>query len=233
MKRYGYTLAVIFITLNLWGCGNEQMENPEPEAQQVSSDMRNVEERDYATILIIEKNDDEDDKKPVFGNKLEDMFEEVEKPYHFVVGTAREKRVGEKSMNEDVSKWECETLSELAKVYNEEKGKDLSLAHLKVIFLVEEDNRYFEDEFLLEMLEQDVEIAKTVPMLLLEDEDDFLEYLEDVEEPVGNYVENLIKAKNRQGSEVSTVADYLRSWREGEKMKPNFFTETAEGFKID
>lgn len=232
MKRYGYVLALIFITLTLWGCGSGWINNPEPETQNVSSDMRNVEERDYAAILIMEKND-EDNEKPKFGDKLEDMFEEVEKPYHFVVGIAREKRVGEKSVNEDVSKWECESLSELAKVYQEEKGKDLSLAHLKVIFLVSEDKRYIEDEFLLEMLEQNVEISKTVPMLLIEDEDDFLEYLENKKEPVGNYVENLIKAKNRQGGQVNTVADYLRAWREKEQIKPDFITKTNEGFKIN
>lgn len=232
MKRFIQIIFMICFASSLWGCGIEMAGSPEPEAQQVSGDMRNVEERDYATILIIEKNDEDESGERDIDDKLDDMLGGLDKPYHFILGIAQEKRVGEKSMNEAVSEWECETLTELSRVYQEEKGKDLSLAHLKVIFLVPEDERYTQDTYLLEMLEQDVEIAKTVPMLLLEDEDDFLDYLKDEKEPVGNYVENIINVKKREGSNVSTVADYLKAWREGTQIKPDWFTEAKEGYQV-
>lgn len=250
-KEIGVLLGICMVS-TLWGCGVSRQENPAPEAleittqqtetrqedtqqkgtqqeeaQKISNDMKNVEERDYAMFLIVETNDEE--KEPDDDPDDDDMFEA---PYEFTVGISQERRVGEKTEKETVSQWECEDLTALAKVYQEEKGKDLSLAHLKVILVEAEDTGYVEDARLLEMLEQNEEIAKTVPMLLLEDEDDFMDHMKDLEEPVGTDIENVVKAKNQEGKKASTVADYLRAWREKEQMDPDYLVKVKEGFRI-
>lgn len=213
----------------------------------MGNDMRNVEERDYATIM---------------------MIEEKEEDYHFVLGLAQEKVVGEKSMVEEVSEWDAENLEELARDYGNVTGKDLSLAHLKIILLGEQPketadallvqgkekqddktenaneaeqgqntrHEQFQRESWLEqllyMLEGEDEIAKTCPMLELKENQEFIDFLENEEEPVGNYLENLVRVKEREGVDVPWLKDYLKALRENEEMKVKYLLKVKEGWEI-
>lgn len=213
MGGFLLSAGVCFLT----GCGMDA---------RMGNDMKNVEERDYATILLIEENEDAD--------------------YHFVLGLAQEKVVGEKSMVEEVSEWDAENLDELAKNYGNVTGKDLSLAHLKMILVagqLEEEGSRESDrlnrlqreswmEQLLYMLEEEDEIAKTCAMLELREAQGFIDFLEDEEEPVGNYLENLVRMKERQGVDVPWLKDYLKALRENEKMEASYLVEAEEGWEI-
>lgn len=191
------------------------------------NDMKNVEERDYATILLIKKG-------------------ENEKNYHFMLGIAQEKKVGEKSMTEEVSEWECDDLKELAKMYSSVKGKDLSLAHLKLILLSPDEKKrnstVVNDKIvegnedlhsLLNMLDENEEVAKTCPMLQVLDSEAFLAYVKQEEKPVGNYFENLIRGMERQGQDVSWIKDYLKAMREQMPIEIFILRRVEEGWTID
>ena len=183
----------------------------------MSHDMKDVEQRDYATILLITQGEEDD--------------------YHFVIGMAQEKVVGEKSMVEEVSEWDAENLEDLAKEYGNVKGKDLSLAHLKVILL---DEMCFSDSFdeqvwqekLLYMLDGEEEIAKTCPMLQIFDYKKVIDFLDEEEAPVGNYIENLVRVKERQGVDVPWLKDYLKAMRENGDMQVMYLEEVGEGWEI-
>lgn len=203
-KFYFLCLASILLT----GCNRDV---------RMSHDMKDVEQRDYATILLITQGEKED--------------------CHFVIGMAQEKVVGEKSMVEEVSEWDAENLEELAREYENAKGKDLSLAHLKVILL---DKMCFSDSFeeqvwqerLLYMLDGEEEIAKTCPMLQLYDYKKMIDFLDEEEAPVGNYIENLVRVKERQGVDVPWLKDYLKAVRENEDMQVMYLKEVGEGWEI-
>ena len=191
----------------------------------MENDMKNVEERDYATILLV-------------------MEGKNEKNYHFILGIAQEKKVGEKSMTEEVSEWDCDDLKELAKAYSSVKGKDLSLAHLKVIlFSIDEKtkkaakaNNGTEKEnmqSLLGMLDENEEIAKTCPALQLSESEAFLAYMKQEDKPVGSYFENLIREMGRQGQKVTWLKDYLKAMREQMPMERFVLRRVNEGWTID
>lgn len=194
--------------LLLTGCGDTKIQN----------DMRNVEQRSYATIMVVENH----------------MNGE---PYHFVLGTAREKMVGEKSMEEKVSEWDAYDLEELANQYAAENGKDLSLAHLKIILL---DEPVAVEKWKLEewerqlfcMFDEEPEIAKTCPVVMLDEEPDFVTYLEDAKEPVGTYLENLVVAREKQNKDVPWVMDYLKSERENVSIKNVKLVHASEGWSM-
>lgn len=212
---FGVTLAILLI---LTGCN--KYSNTE-------NDMKNVEERDYATILLA-------------------MEGKNEKNYHFILGIAQEKKVGEKSMTEEVSEWDCDDLKELAKSYSSVKGKDLSLAHLKIILLSEDEEKQKSTaanngtvkskeimQNLLCMLDENEEIAKTCPVLQLLDSEAFLAYVKQEEKPVGNYFENLIREIERQGQEVTWLKDYLKAMREQTSMETFILRRVDEGWTIE
>ena len=80
------------------------------------NDMRNVEQRDYATVLVISQ-----------GKGV--------KRYRVTLGIAKERRTGEDSETEECLAFETNTFEELSTQYELTQGKDLSLSHLKVILL--------------------------------------------------------------------------------------------------
>lgn len=180
----------------------------------IRNDMRNVEERDYATILLV--SDGEDGKR-----------------YQFSLGIAQEKKVGEKSQIEELSKWNCNDFEELAREYQLVKGKDLSLSHLKVILLSMEQMDIMEEmqEFLY-LLDENVEVAKTCPVLELKEKDRFLKYLKKAEEPVGTYLNNMMGAGKRQGRNIPWLKDYLKALREGTDVEVYFLEKVSEGWEL-
>ena len=199
--------------LCLTGCGKDV---------RMVNDMKNVEERDYATILLISESEEED--------------------CHFVLGIAQEKVTGEKSMEEEVSEWDEKDLEALAENYGDVTGKDLSLAHLKVILLEksgeekallkEQMEEWAWEEKVLNMLDEEDEIAKTCPMLAIADGGEFVEYLEDAEEPVGNYLADLVRMQERKGEEIPWLKDYLRALRENEKLQGKCLEREGEQWRI-
>ena len=219
----GYMLLFLLMSagiLTLTGCS--KYSNTE-------NDMKNIEERDYATILLI-------------------MEGKNEKDFHFVLGIAQEKKVGEKSMTEETSEWDCDNLRDLAKAYSLVKGKDLSLSHLKVILFSEDgqtqadrsnhvvaDNENKEEHIksLLYMLDENEEIAKTCPVLQLREPEILLKYLEQEDRPVGNYFESLVRESGRQGQDVTWLKDYLKAWREQTPMETFILQRVDEGWTID
>ncbi|MGN0154010.1 MAG: hypothetical protein ACI4A3_06135, partial [Lachnospiraceae bacterium] len=126
-----------------------------------------------------------------------------------------------------------DSLEELAKEYQAVKGKDLSLAHLKVILISMDQMQVLEEmQELLYALDENEEIAKTCPVLLLSDRRAFLKYLEKAEEPVGTYISNLVQTKDKQGKEIPWLKDYLRVIREGDEMLAYALEPAPEGWQI-
>lgn len=176
------TLTALFLT----GCDAD-----------VENNMRNLEERDYATVLMIQKT-------------------EV-KRYHVDLGVARVKMQGETEEGETFSSFDCNSLEELQELYESVKGKNLSFAHLKVILLtnvcpMEESCDCFTE------LGKNKEIAKTVPVLEVKEPEAFLEFMENMEQPVGAYISDLVKAGERKGREIPWLKDYLKAVQEGERL---------------
>lgn len=178
------------------------------------NDMRNVEERDYATILIASGGVD--------GHA-----------YHFDLGIARERRVGEKSNIEAVSGWDCDDLRALAREYQKVKGKDLSLSHLKVILWEGRDTVLTKElmEFLA-LLDENEEVAKTCPFLEIGDREELLGYLRESEAPVGSYVEQVIRAGERQEKNIPWLSDYLKAVREEQGVETYVLESVPEGFFV-
>lgn len=193
-----WIFAGCFVCIVLTGCG---------------SDMRNVEQRDYATMLMVSK-----------GEKM---------PYHIYLGVAKEHRVGEQSQVENIYDFEVENLTTLQDIYEQCRGKDLSIAHVKAVLWDMQAFESIEDmtAFLYEM-DADEEIAKTCPVLLLDQMDDWLAYAEDAQTPVGTYVSDLVQAFDSGNKRVPWIKDYLKYIREGDELYPCRLTKVSQGFQI-
>lgn len=177
-------------------------------------DMRNVEQRDYATILVVS-----------IGEKNED--------YEFTLGIAKEKKVGEKSQNEEVVTFLADDVEDLYEKYWSVKGKSLSLVHLKVI-LMDRPEGYpmmYLWEF-LDNLEESKEIAKTCPVIQLTDRNAFLKHLKNAKEPVGIYLHDLIKINKENNKNIPQVKDYLKVMREGENLPVYYLEQKEEGWHL-
>ena len=90
----------------------------------IENDMQNVEQRDYATILLVSDGSGDED-------------------YEFSLAIAEEKKVGEKSQTEKVVNFKVDDLEDLYEEYWSVKGKSLSLVHLKVIIMEKKDGQTF------------------------------------------------------------------------------------------
>ena len=189
----------MFCVVALTGCGK---------------DMRNVEQRDYATVLLVSKETNRD-------------------LYHIYLGIAKEHRVGEKSQVENVVDFEVATLSELKEKYEEQRGKSLSLMHIKVL-LWDMENMKMQDEFadFLYELDKDNEVAKTSPVLGITDSGEFVSFLEQSETPVGTYVSALVQTFDRGNAKVPWMKDYLKYIREGTPVYVCQLEKAEQGWKI-
>lgn len=181
---------------------------------EIESDMRNVEQRDYATILLVSAGKDNED-------------------YEFTLGVAKEKKVGEKSQNEEAVTFLADDLEDLYENYWSVKGKTLSLVHLKVIILNTPDGgtlMYLWE--LLDDLEESREIAKTCPVIQLSDKDAFLKYVKEAKEPVGIYLHNLVKINEENGKIIPQVKDYLKVMREDISLPVYYLEKEKEGWVL-
>lgn len=168
-----------------------------------SPDIENIEQRDYATLLMIAPSEN--------GECL------------YTVGTAKEHRRGEEYEAENLSSFSAENLDELSKIYGDRKGKELSLSHLKVI-LVAPYSVHVKipgSEYICEVvndLGNNDEVAKTCPLLFVKDKDEIIEYISRTKSPVGTYISDLINVRKRNGKKVAKLMDYLRSMRDDMKV---------------
>ena len=180
----------------------------------LQSDMQNVEQRDYATILLVAQGKDG-------------------KAYEFSLGIAEEKKVGEKSQTEKISTFYADDFEELARTYQNVKGKSLSLVHLKTILLTKEQKGVLEEQGdIISQMGENEEIAKTCPVLQVTDKDAFLKYVQDAKEPVGIYLSNLIKMKESQGYHVPWLKDYLKVLREEMDLPIYFLEKETDGWQL-
>lgn len=226
MKNLKYGMVILAGIIFLTGCGEgtkqgglglstAPVEHIETtwKKMSASNDMKNVEQRDYAMILLVTNGD-------------------KGKKYHFELAIAKEKRVGEKSEAEDVSAFDGNGLEDLSTQYELVKGKDLSLSHLKIILL---DPEMLQPEKMLELmyhLDESAEIAKTCPVLVVADKEAFLDYMEQAQEPMGSYLSNLVETGRRDGQNVPWLKDYLRAIREGDFLEIYNLEEVFEGWRI-
>ena len=193
-----WIFAGCFVCIVLTGCGQ---------------DMRNVEQRDYATMLVISKGE--------------------EMPYHIYMGVAKEHRVGEQSQVEDIYDFEVESLAALQDVYERQRGKNLSLMHVKIVLWdVQAFNGIEEMTAFLYELDDNEEIAKTCPVLLLEDIEPWISYAKKAETPVGTYISNLVQIFDTGKKRVPWLKDYLKYIREGDSLNPCLLIKAKHGFQI-
>ena len=188
-----------------------------------SGDIENVEQRDYATILMI--------SLPEIKNKSQSALKNENVKYHYVLGIAKEHHVGERGEVESFFEADGYDLDDLAKIYGESEGKELSLLHLKVILTAVDFNnggigsgisRYDKKGFfegLVYELDRQDEIAKTCPVLMVENEAEIIKYLNNSTEPVAVYISDLVKNANRNGKKIPKLMNYLKFFREEEKIK--------------
>ena len=207
MKSYLIILSLLCLSF-LTGCGMSNTTS--------INDMKNVEQRGYATILLVSEG-------------------EEGKQYHFDLGVAKERRAGEDSQEEEVCSFNCNSFEELNEAYQMVKGKDLSLAHLKVILIENPESIISEYEgkgILLFDMDANEEIAKTCPVLQLSDKEKFLDYLEEAKEPVGTYIGGLIEMAERQKKDIPWLKDYLKAVREGAGLLIYELEEVSEGWTL-
>lgn len=226
MNKICYIGAMALWMLLLTGCQYNQMitdslhnmevyEKDTKGKEDVFNGMRNVEERDYATLLLVEPG-------------------EQGKSYHFILGIAKEKRVGEASEKEIKTEWACNNFYELSEQYRNTKGKELSLSHLKAVLISVEEMDVLEPFLngLLQMLEEDQGIAKTCPVLKVEDSKDFISYWDEQKAPVGRYIENLIVTREKHGESIPWIKDYIKSIREGYAVPVWALKKESEGLNL-
>lgn len=207
--RCVFTLGLFLCVVMLSGC----MDNIE-----------NVEQRDYATFLMV-------------------SLPEEGEGYHYTAGIAKEHRVGEKGEAEDLFQVDAGSIAELMKEYGAYKGKDLSLSHLKVILtaddIVDGHSGIKEGDYkgngskegvnkyrnkltaftrLLWELDNEEQVAKTCPVLLVPDITPVTKYLKNAQEPIGTYITDLIKNAERNDRNVPKLMDYLKLLREGKRL---------------
>ncbi|MBQ8084553.1 MAG: GerAB/ArcD/ProY family transporter [Lachnospiraceae bacterium] len=191
-----------------------------------TSDIENIEQRDYATVLMISPD-----------NNLSTDNEKMS--YNYTIGIAREHHNGEKSERENITKIQGNGLEDLSKKYGGRRGKNLSLSHLKVILIApvcadcyaeKEDNPYGEkteqrkannrSEYLnlsavIEELDEQEEVAKTCPLLFVYDEKKITDFIDNADEPVGTYISNLVKISEKNHAKIPKLMDYLKALRDG------------------
>lgn len=185
MKKI-WILCVILLVLCVTGCDMD-----------VENNMRNLEERDYATVLMIQQTEG--------------------KRYHMYLGVARVKMQGEKEEREDIYSFDCNSLEELQALYESIKGRDLSLAHLKAILLTNVCPMEESCDCLTE-LGKNKEIAKTVPLLEVKEPEALFDYIENMEKPFGTYISDLVRAGERRGRKIPWLKDYMKAIQEGEEI---------------
>lgn len=181
---------------------------------EIESDMQNVEQRDYATVLLVSNGKNDED-------------------YTFSLGIAKEKKVGEKSQNEELVTFLADDIEDLYEKYWSVKGKSLSLVHLKAIVMEKPEGQtigYLWD--FLDDLEESPDIAKTCPVIQVADKEAFTKYVKDADEPVGTYLSDLVKVNEEQGKTIPQVKDYLKVLREGTSLQIYFLEEEEEGWKL-
>lgn len=204
-KKVGMGMVVLLSLFSLTGCKS---------GIKIQSDMQNVEQRDYATLLLVSQGKNG-------------------KEYEFSLGIAEEKKVGEKSQTEKISTFYANDFEELAKEYQAIKGKTLSLVHLKAILLTKEQKDILEEQWdILSQMGDNEEIAKTCPVLQITDKDAFLNYVKKAKEPVGTYITNLIKVMESQGMSIPWLKDYMKVLREEMDLQIYFLEQEKEGWQL-
>lgn len=205
-KKTYLRMSILIIAIFLFiGCKAEW---------KLQNDMKNVEQRDYATLLMISPGTEKKD-------------------YEFSLGIAEEKQVGEKSQTEQLTTISANNFDELSKEYQSVKGKSLSLVHLKVILLARKPDTVLESQGdILIQLGENEEIAKTCPVLQITKQEEFLQYVEKAQAPVGIYISNLIKRLEEQGCDVPWLKDYVKVLKEGSNLSMYVLEPALEGWQI-
>lgn len=180
----------------------------------LESDMRNVEQRDYATVLIVSPGENDAD-------------------YTFSLGIAQEKKNGEEGQKEDVVTFLADDLEELYEEYWKVEGKSLSLVHLKVVLIGDQKDMSLENFWdFIEDLEENRDLAKTCPVVKIENVEAFQSFMKNAKEPVGTYLGNLVKINEEEGKSIPKVKDYLKVMREGNGLQEYYLEQVEEGFVL-
>lgn len=177
----------------------------------VENDMRNIEERDYATVMLVE--------------------EGKEKTYSFQLGIAQAKTEGKENLTEEWCSFECDDLETLSDCYENVKGKDLSLTHLKVILMEKvfpASDRY---PIIME-LGASREIAKTCPVIQVQELEQFTLFRETFDKPVGSYINDLVRGMERKGNRIPWLKDCLKVIRENDSIMVYDLEVKGEGLEL-
>ena len=184
------TMVVMGLLVTLNGC---------------SPDIENIEQRDYATVMMISPSKE--------GN------------YQYTVTIAKEHRHGQEDENEEVFLTDAKDIDNLSQKYAKRKGKELSLSHLKVILI---SPAYLKICDVLRDLDEADEVAKTCPLIFVSDKKQLEKYLKASNSPVGTYISNLIDVRKRSDKTVTKLMDYLKCLRDKTAVEP-LFLEVKEG----
>lgn len=160
--------------------------------------MQNVEQRDYATVLMIEQ-----------GKHAN---------YRFHIQVANYKEDIKSGQNAEYAyTFEQDSLAQLISAYESQKGKELSLSHLKVIIF---DAQYCLEDIceIFDELSNMKDVAKTIPVVTVRDFEKLLLFFDQLEIAPGTYLRDLITENERKKMEIPLVLDYLKAIREGEEL---------------
>ncbi len=205
-------LAAVLLSLGLCGC---------------SSHIESIEQRDYATVIMILPVDND----KTYGTHLrsEDYQQNggEARRFIYVTGIAKEHRNGEKGDAERVYETGADDIEELYDIYGRENGKELSLSHLKAILTgvnISGENRdaaYGKQTMkdILADLDDEDEVAKTCPLLLVEDGGKLKKYLYNAEKPVGTYISDLVRNAGKNDEKIPKLMDYLKAMGERTYVK--------------
>ena len=144
-----------------------------------------------------------------------------------MTGIAKEHRNGEKGEAERVYETGADDIEELYDIYGRENGKELSLSHLKAILTgvnISGENRdaaYGKQTMkdILADLDDEDEVAKTCPLLLVEDGGKLKKYLYNAEKPVGTYISDLVRNAGKNDEKIPKLMDYLKAMGERTYVK--------------
>lgn len=201
-KIVGVVAFMCILFLCIFMPGNIRVENK----------MKNVEERDFASFLLIEKGE--------------------ENQYLYIIGIANEKLQDGKRDKETVYTYQCRNLEELRNQYQRNQGKVLSLAHIKILLFYGWDTLTDMNHMIMDLC-RDREVAKTIYVLRVQNETTWRESFENSEKPFADSIWQVVTSFEEYRDVIPRLEDYVKAIREGSPWYIYNLNITKQGILLE